>query len=88
MAWRVEFEPRALQELRKLDRQMQTRIIRFLEQRISHGTDPRSSGKPLRGEKAGLWRYRIGDYRIVCEIRDKNLVVIVVRVAHRREVYR
>ena len=67
---------------------MQKRIVIFMRERVEGGSDPRSIGKPLRGEKAELWRYRVGDYRIVCRIEDAFLVVVVVRVGHRKDVYR
>ncbi len=85
MAWTVNFEPRALAELRKLDRSAQKRIVNFLQERVGN---PRDFGRPLTGEKVGLWRYRIGDYRLVCRIEDDRLIVLVLRVAHRKEVYR
>jgi mRNA interferase RelE/StbE len=88
LAWTVSFEPRAEKELGKLDRSMQKRIVSFLRDRVEGGSDPRSSGKPLRGEKADLWRYRVGDYRIICRIQDAYLMVLVVRVGHRKDVYR
>lgn len=88
MAWTVSFEPRALSELKKLERSAQRRVVRFLEERIAGNHNPRDFGKPLRGEKVGLWRYRVGQYRVVCRIDDKRLAVLVLRVAHRRDVYR
>lgn len=88
MAWTVSFEPRAFTELSKLDRQAQRRIVRFFEERVTSGRDPREFGKPLKGDRVGLWRYRIGDYRAVCEIQEDRSVVLVLRVAHRREIYR
>ena len=88
MAWTVRFEPRALRELERLDRGAQVRILRFLNERVEGSANPRSSGKPLRGELGELWRYRLGDYRIVCRLEDKVLVVFVLRVAHRKDVYR
>ncbi|MBI2677941.1 MAG: type II toxin-antitoxin system RelE/ParE family toxin [Candidatus Koribacter versatilis] len=88
MAWTVRVEPRALRELERLDRSAQVRILRFLKERVEGSSDPRSSGKPVRGELGELWRYRLGDYRIVCRLEDKILVVFVLRVAHRRDIYR
>lgn len=88
MGWAVRFDPRAQRELEKLDRAAQARILKFLRERVKSGSNPRESGKPLAGEMAGLWRYRVGDYRLVCHLRDQDLVVLVVRVGHRREVYR
>ena len=88
MAWTVSFEPRALGELEKLDRSAQRRVVRFLQERVAGNHDPREFGKPLTGDKVGLWRYRIGAYRIVCHMDDEHRSVLVLRVAHRRDVYR
>ena len=88
MPWRIEFHPDAAKELRKLDRPAAARIIRTLETRIAVLDDPRSLGAPLKGEHDGYWRWRIGDYRVVARIDDERIVILVVRVAHRREVYR
>ncbi|NEX11198.1 MAG: type II toxin-antitoxin system mRNA interferase toxin, RelE/StbE family [Prosthecochloris sp.] len=86
MVWTIEFAATAEKELPKLDKSTAKRILKFLKERVA--TDPRSSGKALRGDHAGLWRYRIGDYRVICEIRDQTVSVLVVRIGHRKEVYR
>ena len=88
MAWRIEFVPAAAKELKKLDQQVAARIIKTLEDRIAPLDDPRSTGSVLVGEHVGFWRWRIGDYRVVARIEDERITVLVVRVAHRREVYR
>ena len=88
MGWWVEFLPAAAKELRKLDRQVAARIVKTLEERIVSLDDPRTTGSALVGEMAGLWRWRIGDYRVVARIEDERITVLVVRIAHRREVYR
>ena len=88
MAWTVSFEPRALGELKKLDRSAQRRVVRFLQERVAGDHDPREVGKPLTGDMVGLWRYRIGEYRIVCRIDDEHRAVLVLRIAHRKDVYR
>lgn len=87
MAWKIEFLQSAAREMRKLDRATQKRILAFLKERVAARPDPRESGKPLRGTLAGLWRYRVGDWRLVCRIEDARVTVLVIRVAHRREVY-
>ena len=87
MAWRIEFEQSAKKELTRLDRQAQARILRFLRERIATGEDPRRHGRPLRRDLSGLWKYRMGDYRIVADIQDDRVLVLVVRVGHRRRVY-
>jgi mRNA interferase RelE/StbE len=89
MAWRVEFLPAAERELRKIARPVRERLLLFLRDRVQGGADPRSLGEPLRGPELGkYWKYRVGDYRIICSIRDERLVVVIVRIGHRREVYR
>lgn len=88
MAWTIEFLPAAAKEFKALDRTVQARIVRTLEERIGASDDPRALGAPLVGEHAGFWRWRIGDYRVVARIEDERVTVLVVRVAHRREVYR
>lgn len=88
MAWKIEFLPEAAKELKKLDRAVTARIIKTLEERIAVLDDPRTLGTALVGEHAGYWRWRIGDYRVVARIEDERVLILVVRVAHRREVYR
>ena len=89
MAWSVEFDAAAVKELRKLDAQVARRIVAFLRERVAPLDDPRSIGEALRGDTLGeFWKYRLGDYRVVARIVDRRLVVIVVRIGHRREVYR
>ncbi|MFM8609583.1 MAG: type II toxin-antitoxin system RelE family toxin [Burkholderiaceae bacterium] len=89
MVWQIEFDPDALKELRKLDKPVQIRLVGFLRQRISPLADPRSIGEALSGDKLGrYWKYRVGDWRIVCDIQDHRIIVRVLRIGHRREVYR
>lgn len=89
MVWRVEFSPAADRELDKLDPQHAKRVLKFLFERVAALDDPRSIGEMLKGSSLGaFWKYRVGDYRIVCAIEDDALRVLVVRVGNRREVYR
>lgn len=88
MDWRVKFDPRAFAELQKLDRSAQNRITRYLRERVAGRPNPREAGKALTAEMAGLWRYRIGDYRTICSINDAQGTVLVLRVAHRKDAYR
>ena len=88
MTWTVEWDDRARRELRKLDHQAQRGILRYFRERIAIDADPRRLGKPLSGEMVGLWRYRIRNYRAICRIEDDRVVVLVLRVAPRKEVYR
>jgi len=85
--WRVEFDRDAARELRKLGEPARRTILRYLRERIATADDPRRFGRPLMGEFAGLWRYRIGDYRLIVTFEEDRLIVLVLRVAHRREVY-
>lgn len=87
MVWTINYSDRALKSLRKMDRQNARRIVDFMDLRIAVAEDPRLSGKPLKGELGEFWRYRIGDYRILCEIRDDELVILAATIGHRREVY-
>ena len=88
LTWAIEFLPDAARELRKLDRTVAARILQTLEERIASLDDPRALGSALTGDHAGYWRWRIGDYRVVARIEDARITILVVRVAHRREVYR
>ncbi|MFO1048595.1 MAG: type II toxin-antitoxin system RelE/ParE family toxin [Geminicoccaceae bacterium] len=89
-AWaKIEFESRALKELEAQDRQVQRRLLAFLRDRVARWAIRASSARPLRGPDLGRfgWKYRVGDWRLVCEIRDRQVTVIVVRLGHRREIY-
>ena len=87
MAWTIEWDRRAGRELWKLSGDTRRDILAYLRARIQTDKDPRRFGKPLLGKKAGLWRYRVGDYRIVCRIEDARVVVLVVAVGHRSKIY-
>ena len=89
MAWRIEVAARVEKAIAKLDPPTRDRIVRFLYERLARIEDPRSIGEALKGSRYGeLWRYRVGDYRLICNIEDERLVVVVLRVGHRREIYR
>lgn len=88
MVWRIEFDPRAVKELALFDRPIQQRLVRVLRERISTLDDPQSIGEALRGEELGrFWKYRIGAYRVICDIRDEDIVILVIRIGDRKEVY-
>lgn len=87
MAWQINFEDSAVKELCKLDKQIQKNILRYLRDRVAVEDDPRRFGQALRNNLAGLWKYRVGDYRIICNINDHELTVLVLRVGHRRQIY-
>jgi mRNA interferase RelE/StbE len=88
LAWTIEFTESARNQLRKLGRPSARRIVTYLNERVATLEDPRSLGKALRGLLGEFWRYRVGDYRIICELHDKALRVLVVRVGNRKDVYR
>ncbi len=88
MAWRIDYTQTALNQLRKLDKQSARRILDFLDERVVRRDNPRSTGKALTGPLGGLWRYRVGDFRVICEIQDGALRVLVVALGNRCEVYR
>ena len=89
MAWSVELSEEADRDLSRLDPQHAKRILKFLQQKIARLEDPRSVGRALRGSRLGeFWRYRVGDYRLICKIEDERLFVLVLRVGHRKEIYR
>lgn len=88
MAWTIEFLPAAAKELKRLGKAEAARIIATLETRIATLDDPRALGSALTGDLSGLWRWRIGDYRVVARIEDERITILVVRIGHRREVYR
>ncbi len=88
MAWTIQWTERARKSLRQLDPQVQQRLLDFFQHHLPSLRDPRLIGKSLKGNRQGLWRYRVGDYRALCLLRDKQFLVLVVQVAHRREVYK
>jgi mRNA interferase RelE/StbE len=89
LAWTIEYTETALKQLRKLDRPTARRLVDFMDERVAPRADARDQGKALQGAAcATLWRYRVGDSRIECEIQDAAAVVLVMRIGHRGEVYR
>ena len=88
MAWTIDYADTAKGQLRKLDKQTVRRILDFMDERIAPAENPRSTGKALTGPLGELWRYRVGDYRVICDIQDGALRVLVVQTGHRSGVYR
>ena len=89
MAWKIEFLPEAEKDLIKIDRPVVQRILRFLHNRIRLLEDPRKIGEALKGPELGkFWKYRVGDYRIICQIEETEITILVVRVGHRKKIYR
>jgi len=86
LAYEVEYSLTALRQLRKLDRPTALRVLDYLDD-VSLLSDPRSRGKGLVGDRAGIWRYRVGDLRVLCDLRDSEMVILALEVGHRGEVY-
>jgi mRNA interferase RelE/StbE len=87
LGWTIEYSALALKQLKKLNRSVQAEILNYMDNRIASAVNPRDFGKSLRHDKFGLWRYRVGDYRIICELDDKMTVVTVLAVGHRSTIY-
>jgi mRNA interferase RelE/StbE len=88
LAWSIEYAETAKRQLRKLDKVTARRIVDFMDERIAPSDDPRTLGKALKGSLGDLWRYRVGDFRVLCDIQDRVLTVLVLQIGNRREVYR
>ncbi len=89
MVWRIEFDEAAKRELARLDRVVARRIVSFLRDRLAVAENPRELGQALKGNSLGsFWKYRVGDYRIIASIEDANITILVLRIGHRRDVYR
>ncbi len=87
MNWKIEFDSDVEKDLRKLGHSAQQRIIKYLKEKIIPVENPRAFGKSLSGDLGGIWRYRVGDYRILAKIEDENFIILVVHVGHRKNVY-
>ena len=88
MAWAIEFDEAAQRELNKLDPTIARRILKFLLERVAKLEDPRKIGERLQGRLHHLWKYRVGDYRILCSFKEEVLVVLVLEIGHRSEIYK
>lgn len=86
MAWTVRFSNKAEKALKKLDKSAVERILRFMKERVE--PNPKTVGKYLKGNLSDFWRYRVGDYRLICTIEEDELIVLVVEIGHRKEVYK
>ena len=87
MSWTISYAHSAQKDAKKLDAQTKRKIRAYLHERIAPLDDPRQFGKPLKGQLSELWRYRVGNYRIICDINDRELIVLVLRLSHRKDVY-
>lgn len=87
MSWKIEYTAEATKNLLSIDRQIAKRIKKYLSERIARDVDPRRFGEALVANLSGLWKYRVGDYRIIAEIQDENILVLIVKIGHRSKVY-
>ena len=89
MVWIIKYTESLSKQLKKLDKQTALRVLDYMDERVAMLSDPRSLGKNLKGSKMGeYWRYRVGDIRIICSILDGQMIVLVIEIGNRREVYR
>ncbi len=86
--WTVRWDQRAVKDLKSISQEGRQRILTYIEQKINQKSNPKDLGKPLIGDKSGLWRYRVGDYRIICNFSDAELIILVIAVGHRKEIYK
>ncbi len=87
MIWTIKIDSRTAKSLKSLDKSSKKRIEQFIEQLTTTG-NPRKTGKALQGRLKGLWRYRIGDYRLICQIKDNELIILVLDIGHRKNIYK
>lgn len=87
MGWTIEYSPAALRHLKKIGRSAAADILDYMDGRIAASADPRKFGKPLRHDKFGLWRYRVRDYRVICELDAKHSIIVVHAIGHRSTIY-
>lgn len=85
--WSVYWEDRAKKQISKLDKKAQKQIHAYIQKRIEQADNPRLFGDALTGNLSGLWRYRVGNYRIICEIEDEKLTILVIKIGHRKDIY-
>jgi len=88
LIWKIDIQKKAKKELTDLNKTLQKRIVSFLKDRLSNLENPRSIGEALHGELKKLWKYRVGDYRLICDIEDNTVTVLVLKISHRKEVYK
>ena len=88
MNWKIEFDKKAKNEFLNLDSQAKKRIIKFIDDRLIKSENPRIYGAPLKGHLSGLWKYRVGTYRLICQVEDSILTILVVSVGHRKAIYK
>lgn len=88
MSYKVEYSKNAQKQIRKMDQYTKVMLMRWITKNLVDCDDPRKHGKPLKGNLKNQWRYRVGNYRILCDIEDEKLIILVINVCHRREIYK
>ncbi|NCX93466.1 MAG: type II toxin-antitoxin system RelE/ParE family toxin [Gammaproteobacteria bacterium] len=88
MAWKIEYSKTAKKQLKDLDKKVAKKIMAYLDERVISSEDPKSVAKRLVGPLGGLWRYRVGDFRVICQIEDNVMLVLVLSVGHRKDIYK
>ncbi len=87
MAWTIKYSEIAAKQLKKLDKSIANQIDKYLTEKVAKQKNPNVFGKPLPHDKTGLWRYRVGDYRVICKITNNELLILVLRIGHRKDIY-
>lgn len=85
--WKLQYRDKARDQLRALDKVAALRIARYLQDRVINSANPRQLGMAMQGRFRGYWRYRVGDYRIICDIQDETITVLVLLIGHRGDIY-
>lgn len=88
LAWTIKYTDTARKQLKKIDHQIARRILDFMDERVAVADDPRQTGKALAGPLGNFWRYRVGDYRVICDIQDGEMCVLVIEIGNRKDIYR
>jgi len=87
MRYTVEYTKKAVKDLKKLDKYTRALILSWIEKQLVGCEDPRVHGKALTANRSGQWRYRVGDYRIIANIQDEKIIILVLEIGHRRDIY-
>lgn len=88
MAWKIKYLKSVQKNIRKIDRKERDRIREYLESHIANSDNPRQFGKALKGNHSEFWRYRVGNHRIICELKDNSITILVIRIGHRKNIYK
>ncbi len=87
MAWKINFTEFAAKQFKKLNKSIAKQLMDYLKEKVLTKSHPTGLGSPLLGNKSGLWRYRVNDYRIICQIKEEEVTILIVRLGHRKDIY-